>query len=60
MIVTAALPPPATVVSNRTQSDGGGAGRVDGPDVTWVIAVRKGRGNPLTLTEIRGPSTRPG
>jgi hypothetical protein len=42
MIVTSALPPNVTLVSNRTQSVVRGADRIRALDVTWVIDIDAG------------------
>ena len=52
MIVTSALPPNVTVVSNRTQSVVGGADRIGGPDVTCVIGVHAAVGKALPINDV--------
>lgn len=52
MIVTSALPPNVTLVSNRTQSRVEGADRIRAPDVTCVIEVRTGLGKALPTNDV--------
>jgi len=52
MIVTSALPPNVTLVSNRTQSTVDGADRIRAPDVTCVIDVVTGVGKALPTNDV--------
>ena len=52
MIVTSALPPNVTLVSNRTHSVVEGADRIRAPDVTCVIDVHIGIGKALPTNDV--------